>query len=450
MSLVRIDDEVVGAIAGSIPNAVLTEFTTSAGAWEEEGLGETGEVYIVGPDMLLRSESRLWLEDPDAYLEALQSAGYPPDLIEEIRAFGTTVMLQPVDTEPVRTALGGEVFTGNTRNYLDRRTLSASGPLRPGNLGWLVVSEVERGQVTSSFVGYVTTLLIALALIAAVVIAIAIVASRRLLNPITRIGDAATRVGEGDLDVNLFDEGRDEFAYLSRQFNDFVDELRHVRAEAEATAVETSDLLASVVPGRLVERIMAGGRGITEALNDATLVAIHVHGEVGIEHEDDELARQQTALTAGVATLARDHGAEHLSSSASTVLYATGLSVEGRRVSEGVDFAVAVQDWARALDDRGFVLSLAIGIASGDVVTGVMGGDRLAVDVLGAPRQIATDLASAASPGQVLVGADTAARISKEWRVERIEGLTDIAGAPLDGWAIERSGADVDDRETHR
>ena len=392
VSLVRIEDEVVGAIAGSIPNTVLTQFTTGGGSWEEDGLGDTGEVYIVGPDLLLRSESRLWLEDPDAYLEALKSAGYPQELIDDIRTFGTTVMLQPVDTEPVRAALSGEIFTGNARNYLERRTLSASGPLRPGNLGWLVVSEVERGEVTEGFVGYLVTLLIALVLIGIVVVAIAMVASRRLLKPISTIGDAAARVGEGDLDVELFDEGRDEFAYLSRQFNEFVGELRHVRGEAEATATETSELLASVVPGRLVERIMAGGRGITEALNDATLVAIALHGELGVDQGDDELARQQSALTAGVASLAREHGAEHLSSSAVTVLYATGLEVEGRRISEGVEFAAAVQDWARALDSHGFVLTLSIGIASGDVVTGVMGGDRLAVDVLGAPRQIATDL----------------------------------------------------------
>ena len=115
-----------------------------------------------------------------------------------------------------------------------------------------------------------------------------------------------------------------------------------------------------------------------------------------------------------------------------------------------MEFAAAVQDWARALDSHGFVLTLSIGIASGDVVTGVMGGDRLAVDVLGAPRQIATDLASAADPGQILVGADTASRLDRSWRVERVEGLTDLAGAPLDAWSVERidATAGVDDGGT--
>jgi len=443
VSLVRIDDEVVGAIAGSIPNAVLTEFTTGGGMWEEDGLGDTGEVYIVGPDMLLRSESRLWLEDPDAYLNALESAGYPPEVIDDIRTFGTTVLLQPVDTEPVQVGLSGEIFTGTTRSYLDRRTLSASGPLRPGNLGWIVVSEAERGQVTEGFVAYLVTLLIALVIIGVIVVIIAIVASNRLLKPIGRIGEASERVGEGDLDVELFDEGRDEFAYLSREFNHFVEELRHVESEARATQKETSDLLASVVPGRLVERIMAGGRGITEALNDATLVAVALHGEIEQTESVDDIAQQQSTLTAGVASLARDYGAEHLSSSASTVLYATGLAVEGRRIDAGVDFALAVDDWARALDDRGFALSLSIGISSGDIVTGVVGDERLAVDVLGAPRQIASDLAASARPGQILIDADTAARLDSRWKVERVEGLSDLAGAPLDGWSVERADADL-------
>nr|MDJ0791136.1 HAMP domain-containing protein [Acidimicrobiia bacterium] len=376
VTLIRKDDEVVGALATSVPNEVLTDLTTGGGAWEEDGLGETGEIYIVGPDRRLRSEARLWLEDPEAYLQAMEDAGYPPEVIEDVRTFGTTVLAQPADTEAVEAALGGEIFTGNTRNYLDRRTLSASGPLRPGGLGWVVVSEVERGQITRGFVSYLGTLLIAGLVIVIVVVAIAFGASARLLQPIGRIGAAASRVEEGDLDVELFDEGRDEFAYLSKQFNEFVAELRHVRGEAEATQEETSKLLASVVPRRLVDRILAGGRGITEALNNATLVAITLHGDFD-DSEVDELAQQQSVLTAGAASIAREHGAEHLSSSASTVLYATGLDSEGRRIEDGVEFADAVNRWAQsALADRGFLLAPSFGIAAGDVITGVMGGER--------------------------------------------------------------------------
>nr|MDJ0792006.1 hypothetical protein [Acidimicrobiia bacterium] len=220
--------------------------------------------------------------------------------------------------------------------------------------------------------------------------------------------------------------------------NEFVAELRHVRGEAEATQEETSKLLASVVPRRLVDRILAGGRGITEALDNATLVAITLHGDFD-DSEVDELAQQQSVLTAGAASIAREHGAEHLSSSASTVLYATGLESEGKRIEDGVEFADAVNRWAQsALADRGFLLAPSFGIAAGDVITGVMGGERLAVDVLGTPRQVSMDLSRVAQPGQILVGADTAASLGSGWAVERIEGLHTVAGAPLDAWSVRR------------
>jgi len=438
VTLVRTGDEFVGALAASIPNQAVVDIVTASGMWEETGLGETGEVYIVGADGLLRTESRQFLTDPNAYVAAAENAGYGTEMIDSIELFGTTVLIQPAGSEAVAVAQLGDEFTGWTSNYLDEATLSVSGPLEPRSLGWVIVSEMQRSEVSAPLYAYLWRLGIASVLVIAVVVVIALYAASRLLRPIDPIVDAARRVGEGDLDVRLPDAGRDEFAYLSDQFNQYVDELVRRGDEVAATEAETTELLASVVPRRLVDKVMAGNRDIAEAMSDATLVALTIKGSTDNIRNLEQLAEHNAELVGGMVSLADRYGAEQLSSSAVTFLYATGLNVEDPRIEDAVEFAVAASEWlSDALASQGYLLGAAVGVASGDVVTGVMGTERLAVDVLGAPRQVAGALSAAASPRQVLVDAEIAGAMGDEWQLERVRDLEDISGSPLDAWQVK-------------
>ena len=52
--------------------------------WSYAGLGQTGETYLVGPDQLLRSESRFLLEEPEKYFLELKTLGVPAETIQQI------------------------------------------------------------------------------------------------------------------------------------------------------------------------------------------------------------------------------------------------------------------------------------------------------------------------------------------------------------------------------
>lgn len=438
VTLVRAGDEITGAFAASIPSQVITDVVTVNGMWEETGLGETGEVYIVGSDGTLRSESRQFLEDPDAYLRSLEASGDDQaGVAQAVSDFGTTVLIQPVDTEPVDVAQEGDRFSGSSENYLGQRTVSISGPIEPNSLGWVVVSEAQRSEIWSPLWDYLWKLGIVILLVIAVAVVVAIYASSRLLKPVDPIVDAARRVGDGDLDVRLPDSGRDEFAFLSREFNQFVEELVQRKADVIATEAETSELLASVVPRRLVDKVMAGDRDLAEAMSNASLVAIKLKGTIDNTRGLEELAENNAELAAGLSAISERYGAEQLSSSAVAFLFATGLNVDAPRIEDAVKFAIEVAHWlSDSLAAQGFMLSAAVGVASGDVVAGVMGTDRLAVDVLGAPRQVAGSLSEAALPRQVLVNAEIAGTLGEEWQVERASGVEDLSGSPLDAWQV--------------
>ncbi len=50
---------------------------TGGNEWERDGLGKTGETYLVGPDHLMRSNSRFLIESPDTYVERLRKTQTP-------------------------------------------------------------------------------------------------------------------------------------------------------------------------------------------------------------------------------------------------------------------------------------------------------------------------------------------------------------------------------------
>jgi hypothetical protein len=58
---------VEGVLALQFPISKINRLMTMDRRWQESGMGETGETFIVGPDDLMRSDSRMFIEDPEAY-----------------------------------------------------------------------------------------------------------------------------------------------------------------------------------------------------------------------------------------------------------------------------------------------------------------------------------------------------------------------------------------------
>jgi methyl-accepting chemotaxis protein len=85
------------------------------------GMGDTGETYAVGPDLLLRSNSR-----------------FSPE---------STILRTRVDTEPARRALAGETGVILADDYRGVRVLSAFAPLEFEGVRWAVLAEIDEAEV---------------------------------------------------------------------------------------------------------------------------------------------------------------------------------------------------------------------------------------------------------------------------------------------------------------
>jgi PAS domain S-box-containing protein len=178
--------EPIGAVIATMDTAKFDEILLN-----REGLGRTGEVYLVNKDRMLISESRF-----------IDNA-----------AFRTKV-----DTLAVNKCFdnGEEVFAV----YPDYRNIPIVGSSYcASDLGFVLLAEIDEAEIFHPITQLRDAILAAAFVVTGVVVAIAIYVSRTISKPITQLKDAADRISKGDYTYNVKVESGDEIGQLAEQFN---------------------------------------------------------------------------------------------------------------------------------------------------------------------------------------------------------------------------------------
>ena len=239
-----IDDgpERLGVLVFQMPVEEIERVMTGNQNWRADGLGETGETYLVGPDFKMRSDSRFILEDPAGYLAALEDAGVSAFDLTRIRDFGTSILLQEVRTEAATAALAGETATTLTTDYRGIPVLSSYAPLALQDLEWAVLAEIDAAEAFAPITKFTRNLALGLTAILLVVLLLLWFVSRRLVAPIVLLDSAARRFTEGEQQVEVPVASGDELGRLSESFNRMFRSIHQQTAEL----TRTNDELKSV------------------------------------------------------------------------------------------------------------------------------------------------------------------------------------------------------------
>ena len=410
MALVRADTELLGAVVVEIPGEALSRFTTADGQWDEIGLGE-GESYLVGTDRLLRSESRLWIEDPDAYLDKVDD-----DLLRDRIAFlGSPVGLQKVDTTAVSRALDGETFTGNTKNYLGEDVFSYSRLIDVAGVNWVVVADVPNSDARAPLVSYIFRIGLTLAILLPLAAVIGAFIAGRLTRPIPRILGAAEDVVRGERDPDLPEFGRNEFGDLARRLRRTANRLGDQEADLARQFDETRAVLLAALPPRAV----AGGTTPTSAgdLHDvATAISIALDLEGDDPRVDDELADLYATASQTAEHLASERGVERVRAAADRYLFVAGLGEDHDGADVALDlaaeFARQVTEFAAA---EQMTVELRIGVSTGYIETGLMTLGSLSYTAWGDPVRNSMVIGSLSVSTMVGVDTTTVEAASDRW-----------------------------------
>ena len=245
----------VGAIIFQMPIDAINDIMTVGGQWQDFGLGETGQAYLVGPDGTLRSESRGMIEDPSAFTESLEAAGTPDDVLEAIRNDGTAIGHLERDSRAVDEALAGNSGFTTITGQDGKSAFAAYAPFDYGGTRFALIAEINKAEALGPAVALSNSLLLNSVLIALVVVVVAslltVLFARRLTRPIIAIRDAAAAIAEGDADLSqrLKVSSNDEIGELAGHFNTFIARIEAVLIKVRhnaRNALGATDHLARV------------------------------------------------------------------------------------------------------------------------------------------------------------------------------------------------------------
>ncbi|MBN1187603.1 MAG: PAS domain-containing protein [Bacteroidales bacterium] len=215
-------EEKIGILVFQIGINNVNNLISSNGNWREEGLGETGEVYLVGNDMLMRSNARLMEENKESYLKVMQKNGISDRTINQINKFGTSVLLQEINNDAVREALKG--ISGNeiVNGYKGEKVLCSYSPINVDGMNWAIVAEISASETFKQLNKLRWILIIAIVLIFFAVNIIGNKYSKGLSVRINKIRNAISTLAKGEAFTLLETKFRDEIGQTILAVNQLV------------------------------------------------------------------------------------------------------------------------------------------------------------------------------------------------------------------------------------
>ncbi|MCK7459708.1 methyl-accepting chemotaxis protein [Idiomarina aminovorans] len=231
-SPIHINGETAGVLIFQMPLEVITGIMTFDENWEDFGLGDSGESYLVGPDSKLRSESRFILEDKEAFIDTLKRRGKSDSMIDRIDSSGSAIGRLVIDSPAVNAALEGETGFLSFQDYRGTQVFSLYQPFDYGESRWALISEIDRSEALQPATDLRTSLLQSVVFWTVIVLLAAgaaiIVFARTLVRPLIVTEKAMANIaeGEGDLTRRLDDQRNDEIGAIGARFNQFMGKLQ--------------------------------------------------------------------------------------------------------------------------------------------------------------------------------------------------------------------------------
>lgn len=269
----------VGVLAFQLPSERLDAVIGS-----RTGLGETGEVIVVGPDGMLRSDS-IFTEGNDAL-----ATGFEGDVLAP--------------------ALAGNAVNGETSAYRATTMLAAAAPIQTATGTWAAVAVMATDEVLAPVANMRNMMLLIGAGLLALVAVLSLLFSRSITRPITRLTGTMETVAGGNFEVDVPGNGRrDELGAMARAVEVFRENGRKISQLTEAEAAqalanqeERARMMTSLQRafGDVVDAAIAGDftRRVDQRFPDAELNALAGSVNSLVETVDRGLGETGAVLSA--------------------------------------------------------------------------------------------------------------------------------------------------------
>ena len=430
------ENKFIGVLALQISMDEINTLINDNKSWVKSGLGETGDIYLVGSDYKMRSDSRFIKgAEKASFIKRLEKASVDDETIKQISLSDSTILLQSVETEASKAALKGETGIEVTTNYQKQTVLSAYQPVRIAGLSWAILAEINEEEVTQPIVDFQKKLLISAAIQAALISFFSLWLASRFINPIKTLIAGAKRVNEGDTNTTIDLQRKDEFGELADSFNDMVSNIQNRKEMIVSKNKHIKKLLKNSFPDNISKRYMQGEKNIANSFSNVAVLYTALKGfdESVNNLEATEAVKRLNQIIDAFDETADVYDIERIATVGDSYLAACGLS------NPRLDYACRCVDYGLALFDiidrlniqHGTDYKLRIGICAGEINAGVIGNHKAVYDLWGDTLNIASRIRYTADLGGLRISQSVYSQLPdvsgfKKCDVIKMRGVGDI------------------------
>ena len=432
-----------GVLALQFPITKINKIMTFDKQWSEVGMGETGETILAGPDFLMRSDSRLFLENPQEYRRRVIDNGTPPDVPDVAIRQGGTTLIQPVSEGASKEAQKGLTGTLVSKDYLGDETLQAYAPV--GNmtsLHWSIVAKVTTKEAFAREATFTRTVVLATTGIIFVVCLLAALLAQVFLRPIRRLEAGVQRIGSGDFNVEIPVETRDEIGELTGMFNEMSRSLSVKEDMLTEQRGQIKSLLRSLMPGAVADKVFMGEEITAREHVNVTVVYADITGldRIQTDLESGEYLELIGELIRQFDAAAAEYDVERVHPVRNGFLGSCGLTTPRLdNIRMTADFAVeCTRIIERFNGESGLRLGLRAGIDAGTVSAGLVGQASPIFDMWGTAVTLASRLKNGAQESGIYVTARVHDALSETMQFSPA-GTVEVGGKSEPVWRLEES-----------
>jgi len=224
-----VDSELKGVLIFQMPIDAINEIMSFNGKYKEAGLGDSGEVYLVGEDFKMRNDSR-FLADIENPI---------------VKKTNTTIGFFEVKTDSTKSALANNKGSWIIPDYRNVSVLSSYAPINIYDKKWAIIAEIDESEGLAhahsirNYIIIISAVIIFIFLVVFTYI-IRISISRPLSTLINTTKDLSS--GDGDLTKRLPSNSKDEISTVSRFMNTFIEKVQMTVKDAKQSSKDNASV----------------------------------------------------------------------------------------------------------------------------------------------------------------------------------------------------------------
>jgi len=434
------DKKPIGVLVIQVSNSVVSNVMTGNKGWKDQGLGDTGESYIVGADHLMRSDARLLsTKDQSCYamktIEGLHVGGTSAKKICDLK---TSVLLQRIESPVLTKALNGLKGTEEIKSYSGKKTLAAYSPLQLGDLKFAIISQMDLDEANAPIYAFQKELVISTVIQASIITVIAMLLAHFFTKPFATLMEGVHKLSAGDTDIDIQMDRNDEFGELAKVLNSTGKLIKQQQQQIKRKEHENKTLLLNILPAKVAKQLELGETKISEKVSNVSVVYTTLRGfSENLDSMDPEKAiTLLNDLIELFDRAAEKFDVEKVKTIGDSYLAASGLNISRLdHASRCVKFGLALLHIVEDINkDFGTVLSLRVGIHSGNVLAGVVGKRNFAYDLWGETVNIAGRIRFEAPLNSLIITNDAYERLGDKALFDQRRTISTQAMGELDVW----------------